>query len=391
MKHLIFLLAVLIIMSSLMYGQSITHPWWVVDRGGGKSYRTEDTLRNTYGYWLKFSGEQTSPIVGSSYSLDTIDVRAGWNMIGTLSYATLTSDVIPIPPVIIKSNFFGYDAGYYTEDTLKPGLGYWVKTSEAGKIVLKIGTSLMNKSTPVLGKNNRNLSGFKISNIAQDKELNKLLITDAEGKSIQLYFTAKPIELDLEKYELPPSPPSGIFDVRFKSNRTIEIAKQKIRDEKQTFPIVINGGKEPFTVSWELANDKYSYSLEVVHENKMSKRYDLNTNGKFTVNISDLVSMKLVMDVNNTIDLPKEFSLHQNYPNPFNSTTEIRYQIPETRWVTLKVYDMLGREVTTLVDEMQEAGYKSVEWNANNYSSGIYYIKMISGTFADVKKMLLIK
>jgi len=229
MKYFIFLLSILIVVSSQTYGQSITHPLWVIDRGGGKStadtfalhasigqsaiqmmtvdtltlesgfipelrrasgvytthefslsggwnlisiplrvndyskntlfstatskafsyngfYLIKDTLRNGYGYWLKFSGSQTNSIVGSSYTSDTIDVIHGWNMIGSLTYPILTTDVTPIPPVTIISNFFYYDAGYHTEDTLKPGIGYWIKTSEAGKIILKNNTLIMTNS-----------------------------------------------------------------------------------------------------------------------------------------------------------------------------------------------------------------------------------------------------
>jgi len=94
-------------------------------------------------------------------------------------------------------------------------------------------------------------------------------------------------------------------------------------------------------------------------------------------------------------NIPESFSLSQNYPNPFNPSTKILFSIPfvETtqRVVSLKVYDALGREVTTLVNQQLSPGTYQVEWNASNYTSGLYFYKLTSGDFAETKKMILIK
>ncbi len=85
------------------------------------------------------------------------------------------------------------------------------------------------------------------------------------------------------------------------------------------------------------------------------------------------------------------FSLEQNYPNPFNPFTSIRYQVPEHSMVSIKVFDILGKEVATLVNEQKEAGSYVVEFNALNFASGIYFYKMTAGDFTSVKKMSLLK
>ena len=89
--------------------------------------------------------------------------------------------------------------------------------------------------------------------------------------------------------------------------------------------------------------------------------------------------------------LPTKFELFQNYPNPFNPTTTIRYSIPNAEHVTLKVYDELGKEVSTLVDEKKVNGSYSVKFNGLGLASGIYYYRITGGDFRDVKKMMLLK
>ncbi len=90
-------------------------------------------------------------------------------------------------------------------------------------------------------------------------------------------------------------------------------------------------------------------------------------------------------------NISKQFSLSQNYPNPFNPSTVISYQLPVDEHVTLKVFNLLGQEIATLVDEVQEAGELSVEWDASGFPSGMYYYMMKAGTYEETKKLILMK
>jgi len=90
-------------------------------------------------------------------------------------------------------------------------------------------------------------------------------------------------------------------------------------------------------------------------------------------------------------NLPKEFILLQNYPNPFNPSTEISYSIPQTNFVSLKIYDVLGKEIATLVNEEKSIGNYTVEFSASNLSSGIYFYRMQAGSFTDTKKFILLR
>nr|HMT10926.1 T9SS type A sorting domain-containing protein [Ignavibacteria bacterium] len=92
-----------------------------------------------------------------------------------------------------------------------------------------------------------------------------------------------------------------------------------------------------------------------------------------------------------SIEIPNYFSLAQNYPNPFNPTTSIKFSVPTPEMVTLKVYDVLGKEVAVLVNEMKQPGFHTVDFDASRLASGIYFYRIDAGQFSSVKRMALIK
>ena len=114
-------------------------------------------------------------------------------------------------------------------------------------------------------------------------------------------------------------------------------------------------------------------------------------NGAFTVTI-DAVAMSV--DLKELI--PDEFALYQNYPNPFNPVTLIKYDLPEQSHVYIIIYDMLGRQVRTLINQNQDAGFKSMKWDANDdrgkpVSAGVYIYQIQAGEFVQTRKMVLLK
>jgi len=96
---------------------------------------------------------------------------------------------------------------------------------------------------------------------------------------------------------------------------------------------------------------------------------------------------------NSTIssNIPEKFELKQNFPNPFNPNTVISYSVAKSENVSIKVYDILGKEVQTLVNEVKNPGSYNVMFNAQNLSSGVYFYRLTSGSFTDIKKMTLVK
>jgi Secretion system C-terminal sorting domain len=150
------------------------------------------------------------------------------------------------------------------------------------------------------------------------------------------------------------------------------------------------------TIYWEfgyLASDSsttdtiYSCGLSLVWDTIPDPLDRWNFGPKFPLTIMPVTSVDSEGN-----ELPDDFSLYQNYPNPFNPSTIIKYRIPELRFVTLKVYDVLGNVVATLVNEEKTAGDYTVNFVANNLSSGIYFYKIEAGnSFVEVKKMIFMK
>jgi len=140
--------------------------------------------------------------------------------------------------------------------------------------------------------------------------------------------------------------------------------------------------------------------LEVLDQSLIDGKWTVfSTDNIDTTMSTDIWNIKI--DVSGTMSLdgeliPNMYALHQNYPNPFNPTTTLRYDLPENAMVNITIYDMMGRQVSTLVSSQQNSGYRSVRWNATNdagspVSVGLYLYTIEAGQFRQTKKMVLLK
>ena len=127
--------------------------------------------------------------------------------------------------------------------------------------------------------------------------------------------------------------------------------------------------------------------------NKIVIRLDSVSSGGLTdYNFDNFSFQNAVSSVSNaSAGIPKSYGLNQNYPNPFNPSTVISYRIAKSGKVVLKIYDLLGREVTTLVDKNEAAGSYAVTFNAGSLSSGLYIYVLKAGNFVSTRKMILLK
>jgi len=118
---------------------------------------------------------------------------------------------------------------------------------------------------------------------------------------------------------------------------------------------------------------------------------DYTEDGYMDVNLDNIIEVTGGTAVNNEVPMVNEFKLAQNFPNPFNPTTNIQYEIPENSFVTLSVFDLMGHEMTKLVNDYREAGSYNTTLDGTNLSSGIYFYKLQTGNLAKTMKMVLSK
>ncbi len=339
-----------------------TSPAYGFDNG----YFTSENLQSGLGYWLRFDSPQQFTMCGSGVQNGQLSLSQGWNMIGPFNTPVSVNDLYAYPENMIASYFFGFHDTYYMADTLKPGKGYWVKANTSGMIFMGQIPAYkhLNKVIPL-----------SINEV--DKSAAKLLIQDAAGRNMVLYLAAGNASTG---YELPPIPPSGIFDVRFASNSITGSLLQdnQLRLNSAVYPVRLKIQGASVTI-------KDIITGKIVNHLLLNGKDFLLTNSKL-----DVLSIS-------GVEKPLAYELSQNYPNPFNPTTTFRFALPADSKVVLSVFNTLGEKVAEVLNDIQSAGYTEIPFNASSLASGIYFYKLeatpVSGgnVFVQTKKMLLLK
>ena len=330
------------------------------------TYEPVTTTSPTQGYWMLHSGSNTYN-TGDEWPLiftvpnNPINVNAGWNMIGGYENFIAVSSLTTTPPgLIVPNTIYGWNGTYYNAANLEPGLGYWILLNGNG--VINISTETQTHKTIL----------YHIT-----EKWGSINITDANGKNFVLY--AADSEEKLNHYLMPPLPPEGSFDIRYSTGRKAEILKGEYR------VIEMRALQYPITVLAE--------GVDLNFRDETGKIINVNLKSGEKITINNEQVKKILVTENIT---PYEFSLKQNYPNPFNPTTTIRYTVADAYYasgvpVRLIVYDVLGNEIITLVNENKPAGHYDVQFNAEGLSSGVYFYKLSAGSFSDTKKLMLVK
>ncbi|QQS36631.1 MAG: FG-GAP repeat protein [Ignavibacteriales bacterium] len=332
------------------------------------TYVPVTTTAPTQGYWMLHNGSVTYntgeewPAI-QSVPNNPITVNTGWNMIGGYENFVPVNALTTTPPgLIVPNTIYGWDGTYFNAVNLEPGFGYWILLS---------GNGVINISSDVQQQ--------KIVASDYTEKFGSIIFSDASGKKFILYTIEG--QANPDHYLMPPLPPKGSFDIRYSTGR-------KAEDIKAGYQVIEFRSLEyPFTITAE------GVDLNLQDETGKIVNSNLRSGEKLTIH-NDQITKLLVKE--NFI--PVEFSLKQNYPNPFNPTTTISYSIPyvETRHassqhVTLTVYDVLGNEVITLVNENKPGGQYEVEFNAEGLSSGVYFYRLNAGSFSETKKLVLMK
>ncbi|MBI5216324.1 MAG: T9SS type A sorting domain-containing protein [Ignavibacteriae bacterium] len=335
-------------------------------------YVANSELQNGVGYWMKFQNTASIDLTGYPLTKSVIEVQEGWNLIGSLSSSVPVYSIIQEPAGVVESNYYGYEGGYAIADAIEPAKGYWVKANQAGRLILDSEPLIFTDSLTEVYPDSANLSLFDV-----------LTFSDGKKNKQQLFVSTKREEQrTMLKFIAPPLPPEGAFDVRFKTGRLLECADL---NTTRSIPITVSSASYPLTVSWDI---QHANEYPILSVN--GKQTRLDHTGTLTITEESTISLSLAKGFD--ASLPKEFSLEQNYPNPFNPITAIHYQLPVDTRVSLKVFNMLGQEVATLVEGEQEAGYQTAQWNASGTASGVYIYRLTtSNGFTAQRKMALIR
>ena len=320
------------------------------------NYVQENNFITGTGYWLRFPNGGTTIISGSTIHSLIIPMMNDWNLISGISSSVPATSIQDPEGILLPGTLYEFDGGYIQAETLEPGKGYWIRSAGPGEII--ISDDIRAKRLPFISK----MDGA-----------NTISFNDQT-----LYFGVTVPDNEKLSYSAPPKPPSGVFDARFQGDWIYCEDSGKIELTDQA---------EPLSISFNIAN-KTTWVLINIESNE---EYDLSGSGELI--IAEVLN-EFILQKNSV--LPHSYALHQNFPNPFNPVTSLRYDLPEQSFVTLTIYDLIGREITQLVNTTQEAGFRSVQWDATDsfgkpVSAGIYLYKITTGEFVQTKKMVLVK
>jgi hypothetical protein len=301
---------------------------------------TSGTITGLQVYRVDEDALRTGSTVPTNYELDPLRFW-GVNVIGT----SATYDVV--------FNYLGY-----------PGIG-----TEADLRLVK--------------RNNLSDDNWVDAGAALNVGANTLTLTGESGTEYALASISDPLPVELTSFSAHLT--SGVVTLNWKTETEVDnygfeverqvAGRQAAVDTWETIGFVdgygnSNSPKEySFTDNNPAGGTKFSYRLK-----------QMDNDGAYEY--SNIVEVEIA---------PKEFVLYQNYPNPFNPITKIKYSIPKESVVTIKVFDILGNEVRTLISEKQEQGNYEIDFEGGDLASGIYLYKMQAGTFSQVKKMLILK
>ncbi|MFQ5627461.1 MAG: T9SS type A sorting domain-containing protein [bacterium] len=332
-------------------------------------YVEATTLETGNGYWLKFNSANTYQVCGSVVAPKEITVNSGWNIIGPFEQDVPTASITSVPAGIVTTAYFGFSNGYQTATTLISGKGYWVKTSQPGRLILP-GSGMMGKAgqsppPPALAE--------------VDPSWPQLSIEDADGKRGVLYLS--PCGGTTVASELPPVPPADIYDVRFSSDRLVESACAG------SYQISISSAQYPIRIKAQNFNES---NLRIRDGITGSLLDEVLPDGEAISIFQALNTLEIAFE-NASVQTPLQYELEQNYPNPFNPSTRFSFSIPQSEHVRITVHNSLGQIVQVAVDRTMAAGKHKIEVDASGLTSGIYFYRIEAGRFSTLKKMILMK
>ncbi len=408
-------------MSSVL-GDDFDSTYYVYGYAGNaySLFNNSSTLSPAHGYWL---GALSTTAIDVHGTVETdsvvIPLSPGFNLIGNpfviaepLGWiefqkgATIASYQTAVTNGWISPAVYGYtNTGYVSLDTMNVWQGAWLAALDSG-------VAMIAKPAAPAGHLSKAASQPQLAASASNWDVNITAAFRGIRNSL-LDFGVKPdatAGFD-PRYDTPAPPhaPGGRYVENYFSHSGWNPFFGKFNSDLRapasslawTFSVETSSGDTgAVTLSWDVEKIAASVppnvsllmtdnlrATDIPIDMRKSGSYTFAPilwAGRFSINAT-------VTGVSDLPVVPLTTSLGQNYPNPFNPTTIINYQLPMTNYVTLKVYNILGQEVATLVNEQKSPGTYDVNFDASRFSSGVYYYRLQAGSFTDVKKMVVEK
>ncbi|TAL69534.1 MAG: T9SS type A sorting domain-containing protein [Bacteroidetes bacterium] len=349
----------------------------------GNAYQPNEDLVPGRGYFIKYSdkidkifhGVLMRRITSDKFDdafADKITIYPGWNTIGSLSYPMNVRNIdfdqhesypgeVPDKIYVRKFGVWGYDTdkGYYEVSVMEPGLGYWMKSDKHGYLKL-----ISSNAKDIVDESNS-----KVDLLSRSVRIDLRDNVRHEGT---LYVTADKGS-DISQYELPPMPPVEMFDVRFDNNMYVNNNDESV--------ITLQSVTYPLSINMDYADANYTFYDAVTNEELGSIRRGEPGNVEVFGTRGNAIKVLRV----------ENFAGAVCNPNPVEGNSEIIYFVGSSELVNVKLYDAIGNEVITLVNNQVQSGRQTIGFNSANLTSGKYICKINSGSKTEVLSINVVK
>ncbi|MFH5883283.1 T9SS type A sorting domain-containing protein [Halalkalibaculum sp. DA3122] len=335
-------------------------------------YEIADEVEQGRGYWVKHSEPAVIEYLGSASTSQEFQLQQGWNLVSGIGDTISVNDIQDPNGVLSTTPVKAYSGtGYQDAQFIAPAGGYFIHAREEGIILMEVDTSTAASA------------GKRLAAEAAPVPREKLdaLLFSRNGVTSSLMLSRSSLSPEEKQYYLmPPKSPRPVVDVRTSQG-------YRIVDQNET-EIEISASSYPVQVQLSAGSaEGEAYRLVGINDGE-EVHFDL-VPGK-SVTIGNAYDRLLLTGLGGG-EMPLSNELSPNYPNPFNPSTTIEYQVAAKGMVNMEVYNLVGRKVQTLVNQVQNPGKYRVTFDGSNLSSGTYFLRIRAGDFQKVQKMTLIK
>lgn len=353
------------------------------------SYQQElaENVRPGVGYFVKYGPDpslidvrfrgsnitEISPLVNPVKVSVADSGRGGWNTVGApsvpvnveaIEFRQFQNATRPDKNYTLQAGVWKYETkrGYQEVSELRPGLGYWIKVDNVGYYYILAPNAKLTDKTPAA-----------LAHRTNAKELATELVIADNNQSVKSLYVSNKYDINVNNFELPPLPPS--FDVRFEGNTELTNSNESII---------------------QLNDVEYPVSITATGMNGTFELTDAATGEYFgTISSSDFNSVQINNSSNsiklNRIETENTADLNSVYPNPVVNSATINFNLPETGNVNITLVDAVGNTVSNIFSGNKNAGSQSVDFNANGFTSGNYFVKVEAGSYNKVMRLQIVK